>query len=164
MFSEIINPFLNVRNKIKDSQGNWVDEQRPVETQHFVQESRAPVGGSTEINIFDKWDKRIILDNLAMGSDTTVYPILISEEEELGLNRNIFRAMTTSGGTSGAWASVISAQGHHLLEIGSSDNDGATIFLKRPIVLPKGGKLSFLGSSSASGEMSYMASWREIEE
>src|SRR5690625_1888680 len=165
MFSEIINPFLNVRNKIKDASGNWVDATKPREDQFAVYKHSIDVDSSLEEVIFETWDKKVIIDALFFGSDTTAYPLLWIREGANDTSTNeIFRGVNRTGGGGAPWPSSISNNGNHLLEIEREDESGATVSLKRPLTLPNGGKLLFTGSSNSDGRMSYKVVWREIKE
>lgn len=166
MFTEILNPFLNVRNKVKDSQGKWVDQTKPKEVLQMKYDSGITTSGTTEIPIFEIWNKKVIIDQLEYGSNTSFHPRLWQKPEHVGepFENQLFTVPTREGGGSSAWPSVISTQETSLLKSGFWESPRGMVFLKRPIILPSGGKLIFEGSSSSDGKSAFKVVWREIEE
>lgn len=162
--SNIVNKFINVRNKVKTPDGEWVDQVKPREKIYMDYEAR--VQGGTRVDVFEVWGKKIIIDQLEYGSTTNFYPLLWADPEHADVNnfRNQLLVVTTRiGGGSTAWPSVVDLHGSNILEAHTYSDGRGSVQLKRPIVLPNGGKLVFEGGD-ASGESSYKVVWREIEE
>lgn len=161
--SQIVNSFLNVRNKVKNADGEWVDQTKPRETLKMDYQARVP--GGMRVDVFEVWDKKVVIDQLEYGSTTNFYPLLWAYPEhvdESNFVNQLFVVATRTGGGSTAWPSVVSAQGSNILESHFYEEGRGTVQLKRPVILPSGGKLVFEGGSN-DGESSYKVVWREIE-
>lgn len=178
MFGEIINPFLNVRNKIKNTRGAWVDKKIPLERQYMSSTSNVDLGSNGRI-FFDT-NKKIIIDSFQLSSNSAsfVRPRLHSNREfdysggTGEFNNNIFM---TTGITSDrnstmfdATFTYINSYGHPLLE--SVYHNGTVgrykMINKAPIILPEGGKLGIYGSESYNPSQHTWACivvYREIE-
>lgn len=166
MFTEILNPFITVRNKIRDSRGEWVDQRNPIETQHATGDYDVVVTSNTDIVVFETWGRKVILDSLSYTTDTDAFPRLeTSQNNPIPYNTQIFHSLTLSGSRSANWPSVIELHGHGLFEIISTGDttNGYHISLKRPIILPEGCRLEFGGGTSADGYLAYKVYWREID-
>lgn len=169
MFSEIINPFLNVRNKIKNANGDWVDQVKPRETIYQRDENRLDISNESNHVVFEEWDKKIIIDALNYGTNSFfVAPLLwIREGETNTFTDQILHGIRGGGGRSSLIPRYIKDYGNEFLEIGQYDTENVevVIYLKKPIILPNGGKLVFNSTSNQTGtETSYKVIWREIEE
>lgn len=167
MFSEIINPFLNVRNKVKDHQGNWVDETKTREVLRLAVQNRLEISNDEIHEVFNVWDKKIIIDNLYFATNGNIYPVLMVEDIEYANSKSLLHGMSTTGGWSAPYPSVINARGHDYLEVATmpTEGQGGNIYLKKQIILPNGGKLAFrLAGSASVAEVTYKVVWREIEE
>nr|DAE10381.1 MAG TPA: hypothetical protein [Siphoviridae sp. ctwrX9] len=171
MFSEIINPFLNVRNKVKDYKGDWVDQIKPVEKVIRKHLSRIQVDGELDYIVFSAWDKKIILEALMIGTNTRGFPVLWGDKdaEQGSIDGNFFSVITREGGGSSPSPDVIDFQNggeSDLLKLTSFDSEKkeSCMILKRPLILPQGGELRFRSRSGSEGELSYKVIYREIEE
>lgn len=165
MFTEILNPFINVRNKIKNKRGDWVDQRQPIESQQATGGYDIVVTPSTDFIVFETWGKKVILDSLSYTTNTDVFPRLeTSQNNPIAYNTQIFHSLLLSGGRSANWASVIEFNGHDHFEIIKKGETSFHLTLKRPIVLPEGCRLEFTGGSNSSGYLGYKVYWREIDQ
>lgn len=161
--SNIVNNFLNVRNKVKDVDGNWVDQKKPKESQNMASAVGRDISSGVTINIFEVWDKRIIIDTLEFGTDTTAYAQLHIERDASGSYTNqLFHETRRGGGRANSVPAIVGG-GSSFFDVESVDDD-AKVWLRRPVILPKGGKLSFSATSDTGGTLTYKVYWREIEE
>lgn len=166
MFTEILNSFLNVRNKVKNADGDWVDQTKPREEIHT--RTNSGVNITDEIVVFEEWGKKVIIDAFTWGSDTQhqIYPRLYIEEGASG--RTGSQLFVGVSGSPSIWDMTMSYinYGNDFFGVGerSTSDNRYTAFLKSPIVLPNGGKLIFTGgSSSADYSASYSVVYRTIE-
>ena len=82
MITEVINSFLNVRNKIKGRSGNWIDFKEKDE--NLITKSDYGVDISSNngvLNIINRFDVDIILESFVYNATTreginSVYPYL----------------------------------------------------------------------------------------
>ena len=171
MFSEIINPFLNVRNQIKNRAGQWVDKTiEPNEVlRHYTSDGTDFTDNQME-SIFNVTGKKVIIDQLTVAMDTDIN-INIIPSEYAGVSNtqaNISQAVLNWGGGGvyrGRSSRTTTINGHPLYEKVMGENEenpeSHTITLKRPIILPNGGELRIYGYN-ASGEASWSIVTREI--
>lgn len=170
MFSEIINPFLNVRNKIKDKNDEWVDMRKPREVLKTSIENRIRIEPSEFLEIFSVFDKKIIIDHLVWGTYGTSYPLLMHEDVAYDTSTNLLHLIQRGGGWSSTTPAIINTQGSDMFETQYYDNDHedgtrGTFYLRKPIILPNGGKLAFTRNSEGTrNEVTFKVIWREIEE
>lgn len=160
--SHIANSFLNVRNKVKNADGEWVDQTISTETQHMATNLRVPISTDSEHVVFNRLGTKIILDSLSYSTDNAIYPLLWMQDSSSDYLYQLFHVLTSGGGRANATPATIQNNGSDFLEIGVRENLDATVYLKRPIILPEGGKLAF--RAITSGDVTYRAFWREIKE
>jgi hypothetical protein len=165
MFTEILNSFLNVRNKVKDADGNWVDQTKPRENQHLTTGLAEVVAQESIHNVLDEWGKKIVIDAFEFGADGQIRPALSVVEGSTGLyTNNIFHVVTRGGlGRYPSSPGNISAHASEWLEVISAESDDILVNLKKPIVLPQGCSLYFRNDSSSPITITYKVYWREIE-
>ena len=171
MFTEIINPFLNVRNIVKNRAGQWVDKTiEPDEVlRHYTSDGTDFTDSQME-SIFNVTGKKVIIDQLTVAMDTDIN-INIIPSEYAGVSNtqaNISQAVLNwaSGGVyRGRSSRTTIINGHPLFEKVMGENEenpeSHTITLKRPITLPNGGELRIYGYS-ANGSASWSIVTREI--
>lgn len=168
-FTNIINSFLNVRNKIKDADGNWVDQRKARETLH-VKRVRENLDNN-DVVVFNEFGKKIIIDSIEYFSESTgnVYPRLNVTQGATGRsNDNIFLALnSTSYSTwdmTGIYINTHGSTYFEAIKYNSSDNQ-LKVKLTRQIVLPNGGRLTFAANGTGEGrEISALVVYRVIEE
>lgn len=159
--TNIINSFLNVRNKVKDADGNWVDQTKPKETQHMASGLSRDVSSGITILVFEVWGKKVIIDSLEFGTDTTAYAALhVKEGEDSSYTNQLFHETRKGSGRANPTPTII-AGGSSYFKV-HKDGDDAKVWLKKPVRLPEGGKLTF--SATNDGKITYKVFWREIEE
>jgi len=169
-WSEIINSYLNTRNKVKQINGEWVDMVKPVETQHARSGNRVTITPESETIVFNKWGKKIIIDSILFFTNTHVFPRLeISENNSVVYGTQIFHGITMEGVRTGLSPANLNFVKNDFFEVVNADVEEGKymVNLKKQIVLPEGGTLSFKGMSSAledGGIITYKVYWREIEE
>src|SRR5690625_1455671 len=154
MFTEIINPFLNVRNQIKNRAGQWVDKTiEPNEVLRHYTSDGTPFTGSQMESIFNVTGKKVIIEQLTVAMNTDInINIIPSEYSSVSSTRaNISQAIynTIAGNVDrGRSSRTTLLDGHPLFQRvlgGSGENEDEvinhTFILRRPIVLPNGGEL-----------------------
>ena len=161
LFTEIINPFVTIHNKIKDKNGKWIDATKDVRERVSYNGLRSPVPNSGSYVVFIDFEDEIMLDHLAYSCDAPVYPVLFSKKGSTDLYSPHQQLIgLTHGGRSGATPSTIQTGGHdYLTGVFNASNEGI-ITLKKPIFLPEGGRLEFRAlSNSTGGEVTYDVSY-----
>lgn len=168
MFTEILNSFLNVRNKVKDADGNWVDQTKPRETQHveyinFDFEENETV-------VFEEFGNKIIIDSLEFTTNSRgdVYPRLNTQPEATGRTSNNL-LMAINSDTGAVWDATvlyINDYGNNFLDaiVHNRSDDDYKVILRKPIVLPEGGRLVFRSNSSNVDNVTALVTYRVIEE
>lgn len=170
MFTEVINPFLNVRNKIKDKDDNWVDMKKPREVLKTGIKNRVRIEPGEYLEVFNVFDKKIIIDHLVWGTYGSSYPVLMHEDVPYAVSTNLLHLIQRGGGWSSTTPKIINVQGSDMFKVQSYDReheDGirGTLYLRKPIILPNGGKLAFTRrTEDTRNEVTFKVIWREIEE
>lgn len=168
MYTNIINSSLNVRNKVRDMEGNWVDQRKARETLHTRYAS--PNLSTGEHVAFEEWGKKIIIDQLEYSVDTAhqIFPRLNIVQGSTGRTANNLFIGISDGGT--VWdltVNYLNLGEHSYLELVryNPTENRFKVVLKRPITLPTGGRLAFIpGSNFDSNTLLYHVSYRIIEE
>lgn len=160
--SHIANSFLNVRNKVKNADGEWVDQTKPRETQHMETNLRVPISTDSEHVVFNRLGVKIIIESLSYSTDNAIYPLLWVRDSSSDYLNQLFHVTTAGGGRANATPATIQSNGSEFLEVVVRDNLDAKIMMKRSIILPEGGKLAF--RALTAGDVTYKVFWREIEE
>lgn len=161
--TNIVNSFLNVRNKVKDADGNWVDQKKPRETQHMAESLSRSISDGITINVFEVWNKKVIIDSLEFGTDTYAYASLHVDRNDQGAYTNqLFHETRKGSGRANSVPRVIE-EGSYFFDV-RREGDDAKVWLKHPIILPQGGKLTFGSTREETGRITYKVYWREIEE
>lgn len=144
--ANIINPFLNVRNQVKNADGEWVDESKPEETLHVVTINHYFSDG--DFVVFDEWDKKIIIDSIeyyATDTDNTFPRLNVRKGSTGRTSSNLFVAFNSEN------TSVWDATGLYLSNHKNSYLDAVKykeggelkVLSKKQIVLPSGGRFIF---------------------
>jgi len=183
MITEVLNSFLNVRNKVKNSNGEWEDKTVRTETIEMKDAFNVAIPSNNgELNIFTNWGKKIILDELTYNTVTrqgnsSFYPRL-----------NVLRNYPTSSWVGQLFHVVQFGDGFNRtqaqapsIEKGFSENLEVMTFndefqndpedpryyriisLKKPIVLPQGASLTFVNPTNETVYTTYKAVYRVIE-
>lgn len=155
MFTEIINPFINVRPKIKKN-GRWVDHEEIKEEMYTYRESTALID-NTKV-IFNISDKKVIIDELSIGLNQGLYPRLEAYTNTSSENSRLFYGHATQTST-GALSIVNMTKNRYdnygnqyfetykthksNNELGKGVQDITFIRLKDKVILPHGGKFEF---------------------
>jgi len=163
MFTEILNPFLNVRNKVKNRTGLWVDlEESMIKSEEELYSNsgdniKIPLSPTNDVVVEEYWGGNVIIDSLVISAKGPVQPKLIIEKDNpVAYNDQIFHIVTSrdnSTARNGAGLEYIDRFGHDFLEVTSKNrvenDEGEELYtyyvasLKKPIFLPKGFQLSF---------------------
>lgn len=168
-FTNIINSFLNVRNKVKDMDGNWVDQTKPRETLKSSSAYNVAVGVETDYIIFEEWDKAIVLESVEIGTNTDSLFLKLYNEPGTSMYTNqLFHLVGAGSARSSAAPSNLrnELRGSSYLECTyyNESSGFARVELKRPIYLPNGCRLAIGAlSTSTGGNATFKAEWREIE-
>lgn len=157
--------FIESRNKVKDINGNWVDQTKRIESQHMADGWQINVeGGHT---IFEVWDKKVIIDSFEFGtSDEGAYPKIAIADGDEGRNytNQLLHVINVGSGRSFPYPENIVNRGSQFLEAEYASGLGK-VTLKQPIILPDGCHFSFdTTTEGGSGTVTYKVYWREIEE
>lgn len=145
MFTEIINPFINVRNQVKNSSGSWVDESVKTENSRVIKiesyNDNNPIDFTREV--FTESNKKIIIETLVFKSDSNMGLRLENVSE--GPYRSSNDLFWTVGGATSYMATFDSVQnrGNAFLEHSTFEveENYRTLTLKRPVTIPNGGRL-----------------------
>lgn len=171
MFSEILNPFINVRNKIRNSEGLWVDKKIPREQQfqQFINKVELSENGVILFNTKNK----VIIDSFQFGATSASFirPRLTIKREfdyNHAYQNNVFLAINGKGNYYEATFTYINSFGHPLLEstVHNTSERHYKMQNKVPIVLPEGGKLGVYpsdGYDPTTHDFSVSVVYREIE-
>lgn len=165
MFTEILNPFLYVRNRIKNTSGQWVDHQKPREEITQYNQSSIETDSNTDITIFEIWDKKVILENIIVKSDANPVLSLDIRQDATDYTGNLFFTMGGEGYYLGS-VNAVKNRGSEYFEHIDHDADGDErdgVMLKKPIILPQGARLTLEGSED-EGTTAYKVVFRTIEE
>lgn len=161
--ANIVNSFLNVRNKVKDSDGNWVDERKIKETQHMAEGLRVDISRGITVNVFEVWGKKVIIDTLEFGTDSYAYPSLHVDRNDQGSYTNQLFHETRMGSNRANAVPGVIAEGSSYFNV-ERDSGDSKVWLKKPVILPEGGRLTFGSTREEDGRITYKVYWREIEE
>ena len=161
MITEIINSFVNVRNKIKNNQNEWVDLTEKESTQKMTSSLNRQINEGEVYPVFSAFGKEVTLDMFEFRTDSSVFPVLYVQPNSVGQNytNNIFHVISKTG-RGNATPNFIDLHGSTYLDVTRSSN-GDKVTLKRPITLPKGCYLGF--KSLSGGNVTYKAMWTESE-
>lgn len=174
-FTEILNPFINVRNKIKNSNGIWVDQKKKEEEQ-FIIYGRSSFEPGQYIDLFSEFDSKVIIDSITLYSDANVSLSLLNEDVDIWTHSvrpsydmfTILRGHTSRGF---ARLSRLYVYDHPYLETVQHhfstgiDEERYFIMSKRNIEMPNGCKLAVLldDESEGSGNAAWNINYRVIK-
>lgn len=171
MFGQILNPFLTVRNKIKNSEGVWVDEKIAKEEQFEQHYNKLKLTDSGLVLINSK--NKIIIDSFQFSATTASFlrpRLTIKKEFDYNhtYENNLFLCTNDKGNYYEATFTYINKYKHPLLEsvIHNTTDRYYKMQNKKEIVLPQGCKLTIVPSASYDPErhdMSVQIVYREIE-
>lgn len=163
MLSEIINPFLNVRNKVK-KEGRWVDQVEHKEkgfTKYGINESLV----NDDLVVIDSLGKRVEIHSLHFSTNNrgNVFPQIFIKSGRKQ-NDNILRGVNQNGSGYYLTPLYINHSGNPYFEnYVSSVDEGTSTILKRPIILPEGCQLVFSTTLSSNANITYSVYWTEKE-
>lgn len=170
MFTELLNPFLTVRNKIKNKDGKWVDEKIPKEEQFEVHYNNLKLSDAL---VLINSKKKIIIDSFQLSTNTASYlrPRLTIKKEfdyNHAYQNNLFLTLNDNGNYYEATFTYINNFKHPLLEsvVHNSKVGKYKMQTKGKIELPNGCKLTIFPSRSYDPErhvFSVSLIYREIE-
>ncbi|MBT2601431.1 MULTISPECIES: hypothetical protein [unclassified Oceanobacillus] len=168
MFTNVLNNFLNVRNKELDIDGNWVDQIRTDESLNVLTQNRVEMGPESEFTVIENWDTGIIIESLQYGTGVNVGPRLWTNEgavESGSYAEELLHVPSPGGGRNMPIPARIRDDGHDYLEVKYSEEGNFTVGLKKPIYLPKGCRLDFatLPSLSTTSQLTFKLVYREIK-
>ena len=163
MITEILNSFINVRNKILDKD-EWVDLKKKNYTHRINERYSMAIESGKEYTLATTIGKPVILQSLEISSsvENGFAPRLYNNNKdyESAYNGNLFHIINKSGGRGNATVNYINLHGSSFLESFAGTN-GGKIMLKEPIFLPEGMILSVYGMSDSN--ITYKYSYYEIE-
>lgn len=166
--TEIMNPFINVRNQIKNRQGNWVDEQTPPHELKMVERFGIEVNYETELKVFEEWNKKIIIESIVIATDGELSPHLMQSTSSTDEQTNIFRTVGNSLGGGYATPNRINRSngGHDYFDQPHYNEESleSLMILKRPVFMPDGAMLIMRGHEDYTGNATFKVVWREIDE
>lgn len=167
MFTNIINSFLNVRNKVRDMDGNWVDQIKPRETLKTSSALSANITTESERVIFEVWDREVVLESIEIGQNANdAYMVLHVEQGRENQNYSYELFHTVGAGSTRGFSSPanIESRGSYYLSVDyrNEATGAARVQLNSPIHLPNGGRLA-IRSANNNVLVTYKVTWREIE-
>lgn len=165
MFTEILNPFLNVRNKIKNKNGEWVDESKPKETLHTADDYFVDIAGDFEVVLINEPNRKVIVDNIVVYSSANPF-LTLGQPPVYNYNSNLLYTIS-SGGRHFASMDRIKDHGSEYFDYESLAEEQGKITLKRPIILPEGAELKIRNraeDAQRDGSVTYKVVYRVIEE
>lgn len=168
MFTNIINRFINVRNKIKDVEGNWVDQVQKREKIKSDSVYSLDVNGGEDLVVFEVWDKAIILESIELGTNDYELILKLHHKDDLSsiYDNQLFHTVGTgsSRGPASLKNLINDARISSYIKLGyfNESSGQGNLELKRPIYLPEGARLSIYTNNSDT-KVTYKVVWREIE-
>ncbi|ALX50474.1 hypothetical protein [Lentibacillus amyloliquefaciens] len=169
MFTEILNSFLNVRNKVKDINGNWVDQTKLKETQTTAHGSQIAMTNG-DVPVFEIWDKKVIIDSFewSPSSGARTAPMLSVEQGVMHeTNNQILNTISSGQSYYRATALRLYEDKHDYFETTEYNvaDSRFKVILKKPIILPVGGKLIFRSviTPETGDIVTYHVNYRIIE-
>lgn len=183
MITEVINSFLNVRNKVKDVNGNWIDQKEKDERLFTRSDYNVNIPSSNGVvNIINRFDVKIVIDSLVYNATTRVnnyslYPYLstLKNGSVTTLSNNLFHIVDTGETNNRVHPQPKNIDDNYsdYLEVivkddrYQDDSDdprvNRIISLKKPIILPKGCVLSLVNPTSTTLNTTYKVIYREFE-
>lgn len=168
MFTEILNNFLNVRNKVKDRNGNWVDmvKDDTRETFHVLQALSTSLSAQNEIVLLNDTENEITLEYFEISSTSSKISMRINNGGSDGrYSGNIAHVLVSGSSRREANAENLEGAsrfstiaGLHYLNNSTGSN---IIYLKRPITLNSGCRVAiFSDESSGVNSVTYKMGYR----
>ena len=184
MFAEILNPYLITHNKVKKSNGEWVDIRYKKETDiHKKRLIKSLSKPGDEFTIFNIKNKKVIIDQLnifnKVEDDENTSQILLdaknaNENSDNIYNNQNFVLYALEGEDFLKVPRIenyVNNHSEYLEPYGNHETDNPNINcyklrLKNKIILPEGGKLYFKNPSDRVnfGEVQCIIKYRVIEE
>ena len=183
MITEVLNSYLNVRNKIKDVNGNWIDQKEKDERLIIRSDFNKSIPSNNgAINIINRFDVKIVIESLVFNTTTRVgggslYPYLstLKNGSVTSLSNNLFHVVDTgeTNNRVNPIAQKIDENFSEYLEVVVRDDEfqndpddarvNRVISLKKPIILPKGCVLSLVNPTNSTVNTTYKVIYRELE-
>jgi|SRR5690625_866404 len=164
--ANIINPFLNVRNQVKNVDGEWVDDVKPKESLMGRHELSITLNEGESFIIFEEWDKKVYLEALEIGFlGNEIYPQLHSQKNGGNYTGQMFYVVRAGSSRSHAKAGLLDdpRRDNTYLKGLVSDTGNGLIILKRSVYLPQGGRLQIV-SDDDNVPVTFKCYWRVIDE
>jgi hypothetical protein len=144
MFNVIVNKFIDVRNKIKTVDGKWIDQTKHQEKDMVLTKLRDDINERSEKVIYENWENPIIIDAIEFGSlNNTTLLIRVNETDDSSYNNQIFHIVTENGRLLLTKLSL--SNNKHCYMESVTQTTGFKMYLKQPIHLPAGCKISAYG-------------------
>lgn len=163
MFSEILNPFLYVRNKIKNKNGEWVDMEEPLEEKEItrvVNGYNRRVNDGEEETLLVDFSGDITIHALEVGGSTEEFSLRLGTSNSVGnYTDNMFYNIGAGSfrrlGSPKNLARVDEYNTFLGLARRNQNTGESMIYLKQPITIKGGCKLSVFGSGGVSSVISF---------
>lgn len=163
VFTEVTNSFINVREQIKDKNGNWKSKGETETIQKFSAFLRRDISGNgtTVISTFGNPTEIIDFEMSMVEEDPICYPLLyIRPNKDSQYNDNLFHIIGKTGRGS-ATPNYIELHGSTFLKSETSGGN-SKISLKKPIFLPNGCELVIKGFNGEDTRSTYKILWNEV--
>lgn len=169
MFSEIINPFLYVRNKVKRFDGTWVDQKETREVLNSRSVFNVTVTPDSQYTVFERWGSPITLVDFEMGTNNDQYDVKLyhNTDQSSSYTNNLFHVVNAGSGRSlGSPGNILTeGRGSEHLKVDFIDDTSkdTKISTKKEIYLPQGCALIVENQGTTDLEITFKAIWREVE-
>lgn len=146
MFTEVLNTFLNVRNKVKNSSGNWVDMEEKTRTLHTSEGLGVDISADQDYVILNEVGHPIEITSITVGGNSDKISVLLNQDNSASpFVGNLLHTIGSGSQRSSARAERLMDESYRSDYLGIHHYDSSTknnvIYLKKPILLPAGGKL-----------------------
>lgn len=157
-FTEILNPYIKVRNQVKDKNGDWIDESFSTvrENTRMISQLRKEIEKDGYVKLFEAEDEQTIIESFYIVATQNCFPaIWLNKSNENSNDRgtNLFYILNHRFRTSPSMQNIDS-YGSDYFEVISKEEgvaedgqDFYTVMLKKPISIPKGSVIGVKGSS-----------------
>lgn len=171
--TELMNPFIVVRNKIRTPQGAWVDQIKKRETMHGSTGSNIPMNPTINHQVINTYGRKTIIESFVIADTSNVNIGVHVSDAGSAWDNNIALLLDfnpVDGSNSyrrGLSGDAIGVLGSDLFDVLNENVEinGTTMALKRPIEFPNGVRVNFYGGSyTREGNLTYKIFWKEIEE
>src|SRR5699024_10008137 len=159
--SEILNPFLTTRKQVLKN-GEWKYEQE-LETVSYSKHGINNDLLSGDLEVFNSLGKYTVIEDLNFSTTDrgNIFPQIFIREGNNQQN-NILRGVNKDGKGYLLTPLYINHSGNSYFETFESSEEGTSVILKRPIVIPSGCILSFSTRSAGDeSNVTYNTYWHE---